>query len=271
MKESGHWYLRDGQQLLTVPRKKDGHPIKTTLRHAKARGDLAPGCTTIIKESAKPQLVQWQVQQAILAALTLPRHADEEESAWLRRVEEDRQATARGAAEEGSRIHLALEQFFTGQRYDPAYTKHVQGVASLLEKECPGEQWQAEIGVTHSIGFGTKSDLFSRNVCLDFKGKDTLQKGLPTVTYADHWLQLAATREALRESIPWAGDAPQMRSAIVYVSRDEPGVAGLVWITPEQLEMGWRAFQCLTLHWQIMHNYAPDWCRPLSIAQEVAV
>ena len=31
---SGHWYLKDGSQLLTVPRKKDGEPIKTTLTHA---------------------------------------------------------------------------------------------------------------------------------------------------------------------------------------------------------------------------------------------
>lgn len=286
---SGHWYLQDGTQLLTVPRKKDGEPIKTTLAHAKKRGDLAPGCTTIIKEASAPQLTNWMVQQGILAALTLPRGDDEPEAEWLRRVEKDRQATGREAAEEGNRIHHALEFHFNGLPFHAdlptaavdhrsidyipeeaaghtAYARHVDAVVDMLAKEFPCELFRPEQGVTHSIGFGTKSDLHSPNVLLDWKGKETGTKGLPKFTYSSHWLQLAATRAALMETFGYTA----MRAGICYVSRDVPGDVQLVMLTEEQLEKGWQAFQCLMLHWQTMNNYAPNWARRLRITQEAA-
>ena len=263
---SGHWYLQDGSQLLTVPRKKDGVPIKTTLAHAKKRGDISPGCTTIIKEASAPQLTNWLVQQGILAALTLPRGDGEPEAEWLRRVEKDRQATGRAAAEEGTRIHNALELHFANRAYDMAYARHVDGVVDMLAKEFPGELFLPEQGVTHSIGFGTKSDLHSPNVLLDWKGKETGTKGLPKFTYSSHWLQLAATRAALMEKHGYTS----MRAGICYVSRDVPGDVQLVMLTEEQLEKGWQAFQCLMLHWQTMNNYAPNWARRLRITQEAA-
>ena len=138
----------------------------------------------------------------------------------------------------------------------------------MLARLCPGWTFHSEVGVTHSTGFGTKSDLHtdSGGHVIDVKTVETKVKGLPTKTYSSHWLQLAATREAIAESL----GRTNLQASILYVSRDEPGECTLVEITPDQLNVGWEAFKCLTLHWQTMHRYAPNWAKRLRINQETA-
>ena len=86
--ESTHWYTRQGSPMYTVPSKKDGTPRNTTLRDAREL-NLVPSVTTILNVAAKPALTAWLQEQAILAALTLPRQPEEAESAWLKRVVQD--------------------------------------------------------------------------------------------------------------------------------------------------------------------------------------
>ena len=49
-----------------------------------------------------PQLERWKRNQVLLAALTLPRQPDEQETAWLARVESDWQEQGKKAAERGT-------------------------------------------------------------------------------------------------------------------------------------------------------------------------
>ena len=141
VKESGHWYAKDGTQVLEVPKAKGDGWKKTTLREARTM-NLAPGVTTIIKCAHAPQLDRWKQRQAIMSALTLPRTPDESEDDWLRRIEVDMGETARKAAEEGTKIHAALEAAIQGETYDSAYIPHVVGV------QCHGSHCQ----VVHDLG-----------------------------------------------------------------------------------------------------------------------
>ena len=71
--ESGHFYSPNGDTAYRIVGK-NGKERNTTVKDARELG-LLPSVTTIIGCAAKPALDVWKQQQAILAALTLPRIA----------------------------------------------------------------------------------------------------------------------------------------------------------------------------------------------------
>jgi len=77
--DAAHWYQRDGRPLHTVLSAK-GEPRPTTLRDAR-KLNLLPSVTNILGIIAKPELTAWLQEQAVMAALTLPRLPGETESA----------------------------------------------------------------------------------------------------------------------------------------------------------------------------------------------
>src|SRR5262252_4924511 len=101
--ESAHWYRRDGEPLHSVLSSK-GELRPTTLRDARKLG-LLPSVTNVLGVIHKPELVEWKVTQAVLAALTLPRGQGEELGVFAKRVVEDAQSQVRGAAEFGKAFH----------------------------------------------------------------------------------------------------------------------------------------------------------------------
>ena len=110
--ESGHWYLPNGDTAYRIVGK-NGKERNTTVKDARELG-LLPSVTTIIGCAAKPALDVWKQQQAILAALTLPRLDGESEEDWLSRVVSDSKETAKQAAERGTQIHGVIEAFYEG-------------------------------------------------------------------------------------------------------------------------------------------------------------
>lgn len=212
--EAGHWYSKDGEPFYTIERA-DGKGIRnTTLRDAKKLG-LLPSVTTIINVAAKPGLQNWLQQQAILAALTLPRKENESEEDYLDRVMQDSKAQGRDAAERGSQIHGILESFFDGMLLEsvPEYCRNAE---NALKATFGNRLWLPEQSGSHELGFGGKVDLNSKpdrvkgipGVVVDFKTKESpLEKIVP---YDDHIMQLAAYRELLGMS-----DA---RCAVMFVN-----------------------------------------------------
>lgn len=85
--DNAHWYKRDGEPLHSVLSGR-GEPRPTTLRDARKLG-LLPSVTNILGVINKPELVEWKMTQAVLAALTLPRLEGEGEDAFARRVVDD--------------------------------------------------------------------------------------------------------------------------------------------------------------------------------------
>ena len=110
--ESGHWYTIDGKPMYTIVGK-NGKIRNTNLKDAR-KLNLVPSVTTILDVAAKPGLVNWQVNQGIQAALTLPRKIDETDEEFLHRVRQDSKEQAEKAAEEGTKIHADINMGFAG-------------------------------------------------------------------------------------------------------------------------------------------------------------
>jgi hypothetical protein len=236
--ESGHWYKPNGEPAYTVEGA-NGKIRNTTVRDARKEG-LLPSVTTIIGCAAKPALDVWKQQQAILAALTLPRLDGESEEDWLSRVVSDSKETAKKAAERGTQVHGIIEAFYENV-YMPELPAYVRVVESTINEHFGPQLWVAEKSFAHG-GYGGKCDLISRphyhpktdGFVIDFK---TTEKDVDKLdTYFDHHMQLAAYRHGF--------EMPKARCAIVYVNANE-NKAKLLEIPEDDLRIGWECFSHL--------------------------
>jgi hypothetical protein len=242
--ESTHWYTRTGDPMYTVPSKKDGSQRPTTLRDARER-NLVPSVTTILNIAAKPGLNVWLQEQAILAALTLPRYENEPESVWLKRVVQDSKSQAREAADLGTEIHTAVQGFYEGKKAS-AFPIHVQTCTKAIESHYGARNWVAERAFAHEMGFGGKVDLHSDGVVIDIKTKDFSDPS-KVVPYDEHLMQLAAYRVGL--------GMPEARCANVFISRTNPDLAVVTKWAEEDLQRGWKMFTALLSFWQYKNQY----------------
>ena len=242
--ESTHWYTRTGDPMYTVPSKKDGSQRPTTLRDARER-NLVPSVTTILNIAAKPGLNVWLQEQAILAALTLPRYENELESVWLRRVVQDSKSQARDAADLGTEIHTAVQGFYEGRKAS-AFPIHVQTCTKAIESHYGARNWVAERAFAHEMGFGGKVDLHCDGIVIDIKTKDFSDPS-KVVPYDEHLMQLAAYRVGL--------GMPEARCANVFISRTNPDLAVVTEWAEEDLQRGWKMFTALLSFWQYKNQY----------------
>jgi hypothetical protein len=242
--ESTHWYTRTGDPMYTVPSKRDGSQRPTTLRDARER-NLVPSVTTILNIAAKPGLNVWLQEQAILAALTLPRYENELESVWLKRVVQDSKSQAREAADLGTEIHTAVQGFYEGKRAS-AFPIHVQTCTKAIEGRYGARNWVAERAFAHEMGFGGKVDLHSEGIVIDIKTKDFSDPS-KVVPYDEHLMQLAAYRVGL--------GMPEARCANVFISRTNPDLAVVTEWAEEDLQRGWKMFTALLSFWQYKTQY----------------
>lgn len=232
--ESGHWYTRDGKPAYTIIGK-NGKERPTTLRDAR-QYNLVPSVTTIIRCAAAPGLERWKQEQVLLAALTLPRIDGESEQEYLSRVMEDSRAQGKAAAEEGERIHAAIEAAYKGHRYDPKYEPHVSGVRDAL-----GDGLAAELSFAHPMGFGGRVDLCGSDCVLDVKTKD-FSDPAEVKAYDDHLMQVAAYRVGLvMEGASIAN---------VFASRTVPGLVKVIDWSEQDFARGWAMFSALLAFWK---------------------
>jgi len=243
--ESGHWYDKDGNPAYQIIGA-NGKQRNTTLRDAKKLG-LLPSVTTILGVAAKPGLDRWKQEQAILAALTLPRLDGEEESEWLSRVLSDSKAQGRDAADRGTYIHGVLESFFDSILLEsiPEYCRNAE---NALKAAFGNRLWIPEKSGSHELGFAGKVDLHAKGdkvkgippVVCDFKTKEIpLEKVVP---YEDHIMQIAAYRELLG-----LADA---RCAIMFVNGLTNEVK-LCEIEEADLQKGLKCFFHLLRYYQL--------------------
>jgi hypothetical protein len=245
--ESNHWYTREGVPQYTVPSKKDGSPRNTTLRDARAM-NLVPSVTTILNVAAKPALTAWLQQQVLLAALTLPRRADEPEKAYVERIISDSKEQGRSAADAGTDIHASIQ----GHYEDRPSGKHQESVNACVTaiKNHFGEPiWISERSFAHDLGFGGKCDLFcagSLNAVVDVKTKEFTDPA-KVDGYDEHLMQLSAYRVGL--------GIPKARCANVFVSRNVPDLVVVREWSAEDLDRGWEMFVHLLFFWQLKNQH----------------
>lgn len=248
--ETGHWYDRTGKPCYQQTTAK-GALRGTDLRDAR-KLSLVPSVTTVLSVLAKPALETWKVKQGILAALTLPRNPGESDDAYLARVLMDSREQAKAAAEEGTRIHDAIEDSFKGRPVPNTYRRHVDGVhAKLIEMFPDIDDWIAEKSFAHPDGYGGKTDIHSPSTGIvgDHKGKDGDFSDGKRLAYDQH-LQLAPYQRGLL--------LPRAPCFNLFVSRTHPGkVAGHLW-TADQIEQGWQVFSAALELWKRLKAYDPS-------------
>ena len=242
--ESTHYYTRDGAPMYTVMGKTTGKPRPTTVKDAREL-NLVPSVTTILNIAAKPGLNVWLQEQAILAALTLPRGTEETESAWLKRVVQDSKAQARDAADLGTEIHAAIQGFYEGQKAS-SFPIHVQTCTKAIESHYGARNWIAERAFAHEMGFGGKVDMHTDGIVIDIKTKD-FDDPAKVAGYDEHLMQLAAYRVGL--------GMPEARCANVFVSRTNADLAVVKEWAEEDLARGWLMFTALLSFWQYKNQY----------------
>lgn len=247
--ESGHFYQIDGSPAYTIIGKSTGKLRNTTVRDARTMG-LLPSVTTVIGVAAKPGLQRWFQEQAILAALTLPRLDGEPEDQYLSRVLDDSKAQGKEAAERGTRIHGIIESFFEGILLEQIPT-YCRAIESVLDNHYGNRLWTPERSFGDKRGFGGKVDLSCRSdditgfpgAIVDFK---TTEKDLDKVDiYFEHQMQAAAYREGL--------GMPNANCAIVYVNALTDQVK-LIEIAQPDLQKGWDCFVHLLEFYRIKNK-----------------
>ncbi len=263
--ESGsHWYLPDGTAMHEVARADGKGTRQTTLRDARRLG-LYPSVTNVLSVLARPGLEAWKQEQAILAALTLPRKEDEPLGEFARRVVADMGQQVRDAADLGSAIHRAIELYAQSR----AVPEHPE-VARLFG---PAREWfDREVGAVHAVeaavshcgwGYAGRVDLIAtlrstgRPTVIDFKTQRVrLDKGGGFApVFHDAWpLQLEAYRQALVSRDQ--GYAGAETASVVIGSSEAVPVVCHVW-DPLEAPSRFRAFLAARQLWVFTRGYCP--------------
>lgn len=243
--ESTHWYTRDGSPMYTVEAVKGGQR-PTTLRDAR-KLNLVPSVTTVLNVAAKPGLNVWLQRQVLLAALTLPKVANETEEVFIERIIEDSKEQARAAANAGTDIHASIQGFYEG-RVVTTHETHVKSCVREIEDYFGMQPWISERPFAHELGYGGKVDLHSPNgIVVDIKTKEFFDLS-KVDAYDEHLIQLSAYRVGL--------GMPEARGANVFVSRSKPGLVKIVEWTEEDLQRGWKMFVALLTFWQLKNKHS---------------
>ena len=237
-KESGHWYTPAGDPAYEVPYadpKKGMRP--TTLRDAKKLG-LIPSVTTIMKESNKPGLNVWLIDQAIMAALTLNREENEPDASYLARVKKDAAEHGKKAAEKGTHIHGVIERGLSALDVEDEDLPYVMLAKTALDEACPDKRWSHEKSFARERYAG-KVDLHDIDSPTVIDIKTNEKPVADAKLWDDHLMQLAAYGHGLYQETEF------LQAGILFINHKDME-AKIVWATTEQLEKGWEMFVALT-------------------------
>jgi hypothetical protein len=230
--EGGHWYDRQGNPAYTIIGK-NGQERPTTLRDARKLG-LVPSVTTIIKCAAAPGLTNWMIDQAIMAALTLPRNDGENDLDFVARVKADSKAQAEKARERGTQIHAWVQAGFEEKYVDMEGAAYYQSANDTISNLMCRSPWLAE----HSFStdrYGGKCDIHNDEWIIDFKSTDKEVSGLKL--WDEHYQQLAAYRKGLHR--------PGAQCGILYIS-SVTAESRIIRALEDDLVRGLRCFEALT-------------------------
>lgn len=237
--QSGHWYRKDGTPAYTVVGK-NGKERAANIRDARELG-LVPSVTTIMRQVSAPGLEFWKLGNAVRAALKAERIEGEEDDAFVSRIIYSSQDETRAAADRGTEIHAALEDFYKGNADRVGgYLQHCVNAAKAIMDWCGPQEWSAERSFASPLGYGGKVDLCETKFghVIDFKTKQGDVSAAKL--YPEHRAQLAAYRSGL--------GVRNAKCAIVFVSTDGPAV--LREVEERELQRGYDEFTSLLEFWK---------------------
>jgi hypothetical protein len=231
-----------------------------TLREAR-KELLMASITSILREKAKPNLVSWQIEQGILAALTLPRLDGESSDDYARRVAKDAQEQAGNAADLGTLVHDAIayhlcEKFAIDYRGWKTQHPMAEEPKRWLDEHVE-TAIMVECGLAHpEEGYAGTADMYvklkdQRYAVIDIKTQKS-KEGKKFEKYPEYGYQLAAQRELILRTGGHVDVCGNM-----FVSTTEPGRMEVVWWKPEDIDNGWLVFRALRDVFYLSRKY--DW------------
>lgn len=256
--KASHWYTRKGDAVHEVDKSSSGDGTRPTNVSDARKLDLLPSVTNILGVLDKPQLNEWKQEQAVLASLTLPRLPGESLDDFAKRVVKDAQEHSKQAADIGTKIHKACEDYIkTGSQDDPEMTKYVDALIS----------WMEDYGVTivesekRIVGpdYAGTADILAmidgERVLIDIKSQDVkvkeLKRGIePAPVFYEDWsYQL--------EAYAMASDHRQDKIGNLIIDRRKPSQFYYKIWTPDERTAAWEAFKAAKIIWKIKKRYDP--------------
>lgn len=242
-----HYYAQDGKPMHFVPKAKGDGTRATTIRDA-IKLNLFPSVTEILNIAAKPALTNWLVDQALMAALTLPRDDNETLTEFMKRAKADSKRQAQESAELGTQIHDDIERLWKGD--SPLTHKDSAEAVKSLVTDLTGlsKGWIAEKTFASDKGYGGMIDLHHpEGFVIDYKTKDFDESGKDNrMAYDEHAMQLSAYAHGL--------GIPNAVKINIFVSRTVPGLITY----HEWTEDYFDRFECLLRYWQLTKGYKPE-------------
>ncbi len=196
--EQGHFYDRKtGAAVYEVAMTSKAGMRPTNIGDAR-KLDLAPSVTKVMNDCmAKPGLEAWKLQKVLEASLTLPKLPGETVDAYAKRVIEDSKAEGIAAAQRGTDLHKAIEDFIRGkmtEEWRPHLEKLTVVFLQLGIDLFAGQPEHSFAASLNELWYGGKIDFHLRDsihVLCDFKSKDKIEPKKPLV-YDEHAMQIGA-------------------------------------------------------------------------------
>jgi hypothetical protein len=205
-------------------------------------------------------------EQAVLAALTLPRIAGESEDAFAHRVVEDSLTTRDGAADFGTAFHHGAEQVAKTLEIDRAelLSAWLNRYRDWFQANCVRLLWTEQRVVSSLLGYAGTADLLIEHkfhgLCLVDLKTMKMNPKYKAKPYSTWCYQLAAYRAAL-------GVRAKCLNLIVNSVAPEPPVEH-VWSHAE-MESGLRAFMAARELWMTENDYNPSQAKTETLKTEI--
>ena len=262
---ASHWYLPDGTPYHDVPRADGNGTRSVTLRDAR-KVNAMPSVTNILSVLSKPGLDAWKQEQAIMAALTLPKRDDESLDAFARRVVTDMSEQVRSAADLGSAVHAAIEVYLqTGEPPEnPDILRLFQPMKLWIDEHIERIGLVETVAVHSDFGYAGRIDLVAKLkstgtwAVIDFKTQKMKpdKKGVFQAAFYETWpLQLMAYFRALNHAGECSRRLEDIASVVINSVEPTP-VQVKIWPRDEH-EPFWQAFQCARELWCFTKGYRP--------------
>ncbi len=256
--EQGHFYERKtGAAIYEVAMTSKAGMRPANIGDAR-KLDLVPSVTYVLQCMAKPGLEAWKAKQLLEASLTLPRKQGEGLDDYAKRVIEDSKAQGIAAADRGTQLHKAIEDYIEQKccDFNSPWKEHLAKLATTFQQHGidihAGQPEHSFASQINGLWYGGKIDYHTQQgerVVLDFKSKDKIEPKKQLV-FEEHAMQIAAYGYGLfgriTSSKPWEWEAFRGLNVFVGVSDFEVRV---VEHTPEDLAHGFELFRSVLDFW----------------------
>ena len=251
-----HGYTHDGEPRHYQATKKGAkNPTRpTNLRDIIAQ-TLLPSVSDYCKVVSAPGLERYKLLQVAEQAYYRPPIADEEFEPWSQYILEKAGDDAGKAADLGTAIHEALENYYTGKEWDQAYAGYVYPTIDAIAR-LGIKTTVAEVVLTNpEWGYAGTTDLpFTKDGAvgiLDFKSRRT-KPGEVVKPIETHPVQIAAYHMAAYGEID-----DTALGYNVYISTTEVGRVEVVEYDAAALRTAWEAFTHMLALWRWRTGYDP--------------